>query len=54
MVDSMLRRTASKSVRYAGEMVVPESLDAVRRNLPFQDSQWPFSALEPAPVSVLE
>ena len=28
------RRTAGKSVRYAGELVVPEPLDAVRRNLP--------------------
>ena len=39
MVDGMLRRTAWKSGRYAGELVVPEHLDAVRRHLPFQDSQ---------------
>ena len=29
MVDDMLRRAAGKSVRYAGELVVPEPLDAV-------------------------
>ena len=35
MVDGMLRRTAGKSVRYASELVLPETLDAVRRHLPF-------------------
>ena len=35
MVDGMLRRTAGKSARYAGELVVTEPLDAVRRHLPF-------------------
>ena len=35
MVDGMLWRTAAKSVRYAGELVVPENLDAVRRHQPF-------------------
>ena len=30
MVDGMLRRTARKSVRYTGELVAPEALDAVR------------------------
>ena len=35
VVDGMLRRTAGKSVSYAGEPVVPEPLDAVRRHLPF-------------------
>ena len=29
VIDGMLRRTAGKSVRYAGEQVVPEPLDAV-------------------------
>ena len=33
--DGMLRRTAGKSVRYAGELIVPESLDAVRRHMQF-------------------
>ena len=40
VTDGMLWRTAGKSARYAGELVVPEPLDAVRRHLPFQDSQW--------------
>ena len=31
----MPRRTAGKSVRYAGELVVPEPLNAIRRYLPF-------------------
>ena len=35
VVDGMLRRTVVKSVRYAGELVVLEPLDAVRRHLPF-------------------
>ena len=35
VVDGMLRLTAWKSFRYAGEMAVPEPLDAVRRHLPF-------------------
>ena len=35
VADGMLSRTAEKSVRYEGEMVVPESLDAVRLHLPF-------------------
>ena len=30
MVDGMICRTAGKSARYAGELVVPEPLDAVR------------------------
>ena len=40
----MLWRTAGKSARYAGEPVVPVSLDAVRQDLPFLDSHWLFSA----------
>ena len=35
VVDGMLWRTSGKSARYAGELVVPEPLDAVRRHLPF-------------------
>ena len=35
VVDGMLCRTAGKSARYAGELVVPEPLDAVWRHLPF-------------------
>ena len=35
VVDGMLWGTAWKSVRHAGELVVPEPLDAVRRHLPF-------------------
>ena len=35
MVDGMPLGTAGKSARYAGELVVPEPLDAVRRHLPF-------------------
>ena len=35
MVDGMLWRTAGKLARYAGELVVPEPLVAVRRHLPF-------------------
>ena len=35
MVDGILWCIAGKSVRYAGELVVPEPLDAVRRHLPF-------------------
>ena len=35
MVDGMLWRTAWKSACYAGELVVPEPLDAVQRHLPF-------------------
>ena len=35
VVDGMLWRTAGKSARYADELVVPESLDAVWRHLPF-------------------
>ena len=34
MVDGMQWRNAGKSARYAGELVVPEPLDAVRRHLP--------------------
>ena len=33
--DGRLWRTAGKSACYAGELVVPEPLDAVRRHLPF-------------------
>ena len=35
VVDGMLWRTAGESARYAGELVVPEPLDAVWRHLPF-------------------
>ena len=35
VVDGMRRLTAGKSVRYAGELVVPETHVAVRRHLPF-------------------
>ena len=42
MVDGMLRRTAGKLVRHAGELVVQEPLDAVGRHLPNQDSQLQF------------
>ena len=35
VVDGMPWRTDRKSVQYAGELVVPEPLDAVRRHLPF-------------------
>ena len=35
VVDGMLRRTAGNSVGYVCQLVVPESLDAVRRRLPF-------------------
>ena len=53
----MLSQTAGESVCYAGELLVPEPLDAVRRHLPFYDSQWQFSApnfapIGPAPISV--
>ena len=34
-VDGMQWRTVGKSARYAGELVVPEHFDAVRRQLPF-------------------
>ena len=34
VVDSILWRTAGKSARYAGELVVPGPLDAVQRHLP--------------------
>ena len=50
MVDGMPWRTAVKSARYAGELVVPEPIDAVRRHLPYQDSQWQFSAQNIVPV----
>ena len=39
MVDGMLWRTAGKSARYAGDLAVPEPLDAVQRHQPFKDSQ---------------
>ena len=35
VVDGMLWRTAGKSARYAGELVVPEPLDSVRQHLLF-------------------
>ena len=35
MADGMLWRTVGKSARYAGELVVPEPLDAVHQHLPF-------------------
>ena len=44
VVDGILWRTAGKSVCCAGELVVPEPLDAVQLYLPFYDSQWQFSA----------
>ena len=50
VVGGMLWRTAGKSVRYAGELVLFEPLDAVRRHLPFCDSQWQFSALNFLPI----
>ena len=50
VVDGMLRRNAWKSVRYAGELVVPEPVDAFRRRLSFKDSQWQFSAPKLTPV----
>ena len=40
MVDGMLWQTAGNSPRYAGDLVVPVTYDAVRRHLPFYDSQW--------------
>ena len=33
-------RNAVKSARCAGELAVPEPLDADRRHLPLYDSQW--------------
>ena len=45
MVDGMLWRTAWKSARHAGKLEVTEPRDAVRRHLPFYDSQWQLSAL---------
>ena len=58
MVDGMLRRTAGKSVRYAGEMLVPEPLDAFWRHLAFRTASGNSQCqilfpLEPASVSVL-
>ena len=35
VVDGMIWRTDGKSASYAGELVVPKPLDAVRRHLPF-------------------
>ena len=35
MVDGIPWQTAGKSARYAGELIVPEPLDAVRRHLLF-------------------
>ena len=35
MIDGMQRRTGGKSVCYAGELVVPEPPDAVRRHFQF-------------------
>ena len=35
VVDGMPWRTSWKSARFAGELVVPEPLDAIRRHLPF-------------------
>ena len=40
VISGMLRWTTLKSVHYAGELVVPEPLDAVRRTLPFHENQW--------------
>ena len=37
VVDDMLWRIAGKSVRYAGELVVPEPLSGVRRHQPSYD-----------------
>ena len=46
----MLLRTAEKSARYGGELVVLEPLDAVRRHLPFSGSQGKFIAHNFKPV----
>ena len=35
VIDGILRRSTGKSVRYAGDVVAPDPLDAVRRHLPF-------------------
>ena len=53
VVDGMLRRTAGKSVRYVGELVVPEPLDAVRGHLPFKNCQWQFAASNFAPLGAV-
>ena len=55
MVDGMLWRTARKSTRYAGELVVPEPLgDICHFKIACGNSQRRFLCpLEPAPVSVL-
>ena len=34
VIDGMLWQPAGKSARYAGELAVPEPLDAVRRHQP--------------------
>ena len=59
MVDGMLWRTARKSARYVGELVVPEPLDAggdiCHLKTASGNSQWrTLCPLEPAPVSVLK
>ena len=50
VVDGMLRRTAGKSVRHAGELAVHKPLDTARRYLQFHDSQWQFSLPNFSPV----
>ena len=50
VVGGMLWRTAGKSARCAGELVVPEPFIAVRRHLSVYDSQWQLSALNFVPV----
>ena len=35
VVDGMVRQADGKSDHYVVELVIPEPLDAVRRNLPF-------------------
>ena len=44
VVDNMLWKTAGKLVPYAGEVVVPESHDAVRRQLSFYDSHFAITS----------
>ena len=48
-VEGMLRRSSGKSVRYTGELVVPDHLEAVGRHLQIHGSQWQFSAPNFAP-----
>ena len=50
VIDGILGRTAGKSVRYAGKLVVPEPPNAGRRHLQLLDSQRQFSAPNFVPV----